>query len=199
MESGHAATAISERPRQQLSRCPGRTRQDADLQGREARPGSSRVPSPAGLRIHNRVTMIDVNSMRISSRQSDNDQDGAEDGELESLWLPTHPASDRRPHPGGFILRAEGTRIERVRDSRPGLRFPAGHLASRSTFLAANLPSAEGGLLESHASQRASASNGARHACPVHPPWCRPRDSDPEPLRSERSASANWARAAWSG
>ena len=29
---------------------------------------------------------------------------------------------------------------------------------------------AEGGLLESHASQHASASNGARFACPVHLP-----------------------------
>lgn len=30
----------------------------------------------------------------------------AEDGEIESLWLPTHPASNRRPHPDGFILQA---------------------------------------------------------------------------------------------
>jgi hypothetical protein len=100
---------------------------------------------------------------------------------------------------GGRALAASSSMRGRYTD-RTCAGLPSRPPASnRAPCLSANLPGAEGGLLESHALQRASASNGARHACPVHPPWCRPRDSDPEPLRSGRSASASWARAAWSG
>jgi hypothetical protein len=53
-------------------------------------------------------------------------------------------------------------RLAAPRGFRPGASIP---LASSSR--------AEGGLLESHASRRASASNGARLACPVHPPCVR--------------------------
>lgn len=42
---------------------------------------------------------------------------------------------------------------------------------------------AAGGLFESHTLRCASASNGARHACPVHPPECAGRDSNPHALR----------------
>jgi hypothetical protein len=42
---------------------------------------------------------------------------------------------------------------------------------------------AAGGLLESHTFRCASASNGARHACPVHPPTCAGRESNPHALR----------------
>jgi hypothetical protein len=42
---------------------------------------------------------------------------------------------------------------------------------------------AAGGLLESHTLRCASASNGARHACPVHPPKCAGRESNPHALR----------------
>ncbi len=145
---------------------------------------------------HDRCQFCD----NLFSPERQRSRTGAEDGELESLWLPTHPASNRRPHPDGFILLARKVHDLNVCGTRvPAAGFQPGTLPlGQPSFQSAFLP-AEGGLFESHASQRASASNGARHACPVHPPRCRPRDSDPEPLRSGRSASANWARAAWSG
>jgi hypothetical protein len=112
--------------------------------------------------------------------------------EGERAGLPGFPHGRSRPAPAPTAhLHGRVTMIA-GRPSRP----PA---SSRAPCLSANLPAAEGGLFESRASRRASASNGARHACPVHPPSCCSRDSDPEPLRSGRSASASWARAAWSG
>jgi hypothetical protein len=52
---------------------------------------------------------------------------------------------------------AEGTRIERVQDSRPGFRFPTGHHCH-----SVNLPCAESGVLGTHGRSRALVSSEAR-------------------------------------
>jgi hypothetical protein len=57
-------------------------------------------------------------------------------------------------------------------------------------------PCEEGGRLERHGVTRASASNGARHACPVHLPKCRTTDSNRDPPRPKRGASTCWASSA---
>ncbi len=91
---------------------------------------------------------------------------------------------------------ADGERIERPHGSSP---WPL--LSKQAPYLSGSHPSkherfrtgtgnaAESGLLESHALRHASASNGARRACPVHSPRSleprtqaeyRPRDSNPD-------------------
>lgn len=57
-------------------------------------------------------------------------------------------------------------------------------------------PCEEGGRLERHGITRASASNGARHACPDRLPKCRTTDSNREPPRPKRGASTGWASSA---
>ena len=57
-------------------------------------------------------------------------------------------------------------------------------------------PCEEGGRLERHGVTRASASNGARHACPDRLPKCRTTDSNRDPPRPKRGASTGWASSA---
>jgi hypothetical protein len=85
-----------------------RMRQESDLQGREARLGSSQVPSPVGLRIHER-----------KDRESDPEGDSR-----RSPVFGTGAVASRLALPC-----ADGAGIEPACGASRSLRFPAGHLA----------------------------------------------------------------------
>ena len=90
-----------------------RKRNESNAQGREARPGSSRVPSPVGLRFHER-------------RAGDSNSGTAHRG----LHAFRACSSSIRA-----LSNAEGERIERPWDSRPNLRLATGCLTTRPAFL----------------------------------------------------------------
>lgn len=108
---------------------------------------------------------------------------------------PPLPGSGRGPLLGGFTIHGRMVQESNLRRApHPGHRFPAGHLPPRSTIPC-------GGRAIRKPMPLASHPLATEPGTPVRftLPECRPRDSDPDHLRTERSASASWARAAWSG
>jgi hypothetical protein len=85
-------------------------RSESNAQGREARPGSGRVPSPIGLRIQERIAEVTLPSgcpptrVRAGGRASAASLSTAEDGALEAQRLRARSRSRRRRHPDRFIL-----------------------------------------------------------------------------------------------
>ena len=169
-----------------------RMRQESNLQGREARPGSGRVPSPVGLRIQvrsgwdshpqggfHRSPVFGTGAVGLSASRSN--------AESERFELPRRSS---RPAPlptvllvpSGHSPYAEGERIERPRDSHPDLRLATGCLTS-----SASLPYA-GKDLHSHAPSGAHVP-GATRLCKPHTSH-QESESSPRLLRSAGSGTA---------
>jgi hypothetical protein len=117
-ESNRAIPAYQTGPVDRLGRGQ-RMRQESNLQGGQARPGSGRVPSPIGLRIHG--------GRRRSRAQRSRAHPGsgrelppaaspsiAEDGALEAQRLRARSRSRRRRYPDRFILH-----MRRAENSNP--------------------------------------------------------------------------------
>ena len=192
-------------------------RQESDLQGREARRVSKPVPSPIGLRIQTqqptpprpgrehrgkndaaRATPFFPRCRGVVTTRGRKEWGSDPQGPCglggfrnrcrrPTLGLPFHTGS---PVPERM---ASGSNARTAR--RRGRCFPSRPLTSRAAIQEYLAPSgrapesaAESGLFESHALRHASASNGARRACPVHSPRrellsgaeYRPRDSNPD-------------------
>src|SRR5579872_361112 len=88
------------------------------------------------------------------------------EGESRTRKAEAQLLSGQIPSPIGLPLHKRMVDGSNVRGSRrPDLRFPTGHLSTRSTIHVE-----EGGRLERRGINRASLSGRARHACPVHLP-----------------------------
>ena len=119
-------------------------RQESNLQGREARPDSSRVPSPVGLRIHARSgweshpqggfprsPVFGTGAVGLSTSRSNAESERFELPRRSSRPTPL-PAVPLVP--SGHSPCAEGERIERPRDSHPDLRLATGCLTSSASL-----------------------------------------------------------------
>jgi hypothetical protein len=106
---------------------------------------------------------------------------------LGQLGFP--PTGRPRPDPvadlGRGVIGADGGRIEHPQDASPDLRFPAGYLATRSAILARKVL---GSNQRTTHSRDLGLANRRLTARPTFPAY-RPRDSNPDPPRSERGAS----------
>jgi hypothetical protein len=116
-ESNRALPAYQTGPVDRLGRGQ-RMRHDSNVQGRKARPGSSRVPSPVGLRIHGRIAEVPPPSPGTGARPGSSRRlllgsftilgrpSTAESGEFESLpSLGALVSSEARPLAGSLSMR----------------------------------------------------------------------------------------------
>ena len=127
-----------------------------------ALPGSSRRLPPGSFTIQERRAEVTIPSAQTPIRLRNGPR------------APAGSLSKSAPRPG--VNRpgmAEDGELESQRFQRP-----AAFQAVPAPWLV-HPPRAEGGALEAHGVTRASASNGARCACPVHLPYP-PRDSNPD-------------------
>lgn len=156
-------------------------RQESDLQGREARRVSKPVPSPIGLRIQV------FGSGRSGARTH---KALAGSAVFETAAVVQHSACPSKRSPSGWRADRTPARLVTVAAAFQAGPLPLGQPSIElERFRTGTGNAAESGLLESHALRHASASNGARRACPVHSPRSleprtqaeyRPRDSNPD-------------------
>jgi hypothetical protein len=118
----------------------------------------------------------------------------ADDGGHEPQPFRTHPASNGRPHPGGFIIQSR-----MAQDSN----LPAA-LAATSGFRPGTLPT-RSAILKRRAEQSkptpcggASLSGRARHARPVHSPCVPSLGLEPRQHAVYTRWLCRWPRRAWS-